>query len=253
MKRKSCKVTVMTDNSIDEDVQRMLLPLNLLHNILLSPKYRIKNNFIQPNSLITSIVSMFGTIAFSSLYLYRIYDLHYEKVKRRYTHVIYIFSYFDFVLFSIASVINYNVDVLKTKRNISFVLKFQNVHRFLNDKEKFNRFIILNWISIISTSGFYMFSIIYTSVPLMLPLYDFVCGLVSMLLAVNVVYATRLVLLLRCKVNLWKVQAQKLQWMDHYDKDIYCKRMLQAYTNILECYDIYKSSFQFMVSLFLFY
>lgn len=64
----------------------------------------------------------------------------------------------------------------------------------------------------------------------------------------NIICAITFITLLCEKVNLWCIKAEKLQKADHRDNEFNCERMFQAYNNILECYDIYRASYEQMVS-----
>ena len=50
-----------------------------------------------------------------------------------------------------ACLINF-IQIFNASENISFILKYQAVHRQLNDEIKFKRFITGNWIALISLS-----------------------------------------------------------------------------------------------------
>ncbi|PZC83178.1 hypothetical protein B5X24_HaOG200823 [Helicoverpa armigera] len=66
-------VDVSFPNNVDKDVQAMLFPLNLMQNVLLCPKYRIKNNIISPNSVISNVISLIATIGYIILFRLRNY------------------------------------------------------------------------------------------------------------------------------------------------------------------------------------
>ena len=246
-KRPGYRVTVLLDNFVDKDIQSMLLPLNLMQNMLFYPKYRIKDNFIYPNSMVLKLVSFCVMIFSITFYCYHIYDHHFNTNLRQYLNISYITSYFDLILYSIGFVINYNINVLQTNANISFVMNIQKVHRFLNEKPLYKRFVIWNWISSMVIFGNFIFIIVYcykigeSSIASCLNSISLLC------LDLNYISAIRYIKLLSNKVDLWNNQTQILQQMDHSEIEIYCKKMFQAYVNILESYEIYKNSFQYTV------
>ena len=249
-KRKSCYVSAPLDDLVDKDVQALLFPLNLMQNIVIYPKYRIKNNFIYPNSRPAKFVSLCFMILSIFIFSYRVYELHVSLPVRSFINIAYITSYFDVIFYSIGFVINYVGNVMRTKRNIMFVLKIQDVHRFLNNDIYFKRFTICNWTSAVVIFGSYVCIAAYIYSEFDISASILFYGFTIICFDLNIAYATRLIKLLQHKVDLWNIQAQRLQQMDQRDNETCCKRMFQAYVNIIECYEIYKKSFQYMVCLF---
>ena len=245
--------TFLLNNVVDKDVQSMILPLNILQNIFFYPKYRIKDNFINPNSFSSKLVSMLGMIAFSFLFLYRVFEIHHNKIIRTKANIVYLSSYFDFISNSLGFILNYTINVVFTKRNVSFVLKIQDVHRFLKDETYVRHFVKWNWISGFLIFFIYIFLDMCCCLLIQVPLIDIFCCLSLMSFDLNIVYAVRFIKLLSHKVDLWIIHAQYLQQMGASENKAYCRRMFQAYVNILECYDIYRSSFQEMASTYDFF
>ncbi|XP_075985620.1 uncharacterized protein LOC142982821 [Anticarsia gemmatalis] len=80
---KSYTVTIL-HNSIDQDVQTMLYPLNLMQTILFGSKYRIKDGFISPNSGLTNFILLCGNISFILAFLYHAERRLCKNIKRLY-------------------------------------------------------------------------------------------------------------------------------------------------------------------------
>ncbi|PZC77048.1 hypothetical protein B5X24_HaOG200697 [Helicoverpa armigera] len=236
-------------NFVDKDVQTMLWPLNLIENILLCPKYCIKNNIIKFNSLTCILVSVIGFIICESLRLYRIYNLHFDYFTRNFNNIKYIMAYVDFVLFSFGFFIVYFVNIFHMKYNVLFVLKFQNIHRFLNEKKYFMRYIIFYRISVVIIPIFFTGVILYSFLRHSVTVMDCICAISLICFDTNYVYAIRMMKLLKSKVDLWNIQIGQLQKLDQDEKVICCNKMLEAYKNILDCLDLYKTVFQPLVSL----
>ena len=242
------RVTVLLDNFVDKDVQSMLLPLNLMQNILFCPKYRIKDNFIYPNGFVTKLVSLCVMILSTISYCYQVYKQHIDNNIRNYVIISYISAYIELFMYFVGFIINYVINVLQTQRNISFILKVQQVHRFMNETCLFKRFIIWNWISVIAIFGSYAICLIYFIVGINTPAIDAFNFWVSLFcFDLNYITAIRFIKLLGNKVHVWKIQTKHLRHMDHSESESYCRKMFQAYVNILECYEIYKKSFQYTV------
>lgn len=234
--------------AIDEDIQSMLYPLNLLHKIFFCPKYQIRNNIILPNGYISKIVCLIVTVMYILLFLYRVYYV--QPLKTKQLIFVLIGSYYDFIAVLIGLLLNYFVNLLDSRRNIDIVLKIQDLHRFLNEKVNFDRFVVLNWISIIIASFLYFIIIVVGRITLNQPNFEFICGFAFLRFDVNIIYITRFIKLLSIKMNLWINQAWDIRQMDQDLIDSYCKRMFQAYANILNIYDLLKASYQQLVSRF---
>ena len=114
-KRLGYHVTVLLDNFVDKDIQSMLLPFNILQNMLFYPKYRIKDNFIYPNSIVSKLVSLCVMILSIILYFYLVYELHIDKDIRYYSNVTYVYSYPELCLYATGFAIYYSNNVLQTK------------------------------------------------------------------------------------------------------------------------------------------
>ena len=248
-RRKNYRYNIPLDNMVDKDVQAMLLPLNLMHNILMCPKYRIKDDSIYPNTLAVKLIGLCGTIVAISSFLYRAYALFVGKTIRKYISLTFINAVVDVLLYSCGFTINYVINVLQTKRNISFVLKFQDVHRFLNKKKTFNCFIIRNWVSVIFVMSFNIFIVTFFYTIMHLASFYLFCGMAILCFDVNIMNAIMLIKLLSEKVKLWNFQAVNCQKTGHSGSDYYyCNKMFEVYVNILECFDIYRNTYQQMVS-----
>lgn len=240
--------TSVNNNFIDKDVQSVFFPLNLIPNIILFPKYRIKDNHIRPNSLLTNVVSFIATVVIVIFLYGRVSDLHNHPTIRSSSATAYGTAFIGFIINSIGFIINYILNLKHSRCNIMFVVKFQQIHRFLNNKTDFKFFIVRNWILIMLTLVFYFCYAISISTLLQYPIYKSFYGFISIYCDANIIYAIRLLMLLTHKIDLWKVEVQNLQQKENGSHKDYCTKMLEAYQNILHCYVLYKSSFQFMVS-----
>lgn len=63
-------------NTVDKDIQSMLLPLNSSQIMFLQFKYLIKNNRIRSNTLLTTSLSICGVLLFVMLHSYGAYTLY---------------------------------------------------------------------------------------------------------------------------------------------------------------------------------
>lgn len=126
----------MSNNVVNKNVQSILFPLNLMQNIMFCPKYHIKNNIIGPIGLIHNLVALVGTGTFIYAFFYRLYILYIEKNKEGYLYLQYVLSMFDCGYYTLGLGMIFISGIFNTESFISFVLVFQKIHRFLNDKKK---------------------------------------------------------------------------------------------------------------------
>lgn len=240
------RIEVVTDNFVDKDVQSMLRPLNLMTNIFFNPFYRIKNGFITPNSCISNCLTFCFLIFALCLFFYRSYDR--VRMKAGVIKSVSVIN-IDYFTDAFVTIFRYTVIVLYSKNNAMFVLNFVKVNRFLNDEVGFKRFIFGNWVSVVSLFFINVFLIFYICLMLGLPSYNLICGCIYESMDIHVLYAIRLINLLKHKIQLWNCKVFELQSVPNgsLKKGLY-KKMFQSYFDILHCYDFYKSFFQFLVS-----
>lgn len=247
---------IQLENYIDKEIQSMLLPLDLIQNIFLFPKYRIKNNCIYPNTLMSNLISACGVIIFMFFFVHHIYDVgHYNYIREKLDFA-YMNSYADIFMYGIGFSINYINRLTQATSSIMFVLKVQNVHRFLNNGSYFDRFIVSNWICMVAIVCFYLVIITLVTVIFKLSIYTLMKSLCLMCFDCNVIYAIRLIQLLTHKLHLWDIEAQNFRRLEDSSTKDYCKRMFQVYSHILECYNLFRSIFQYLVNnnlLYVFY
>lgn len=241
------------DNIVDDDVQSIIFPLNLMQYMMFCPKYRIKNDLITPNSVITNLFSIIVTILFTLWFLYRNIMLYFFKDFMGVSAFTYFISYFDCLFYSTGFIMNYVTGIIHSKQYIKFVLTLQNVHRFLNTETNTRRSIIWNWITIVTYICGYIAVFFPTTILIFLytnrPFYHIILKYIFMFFDFNVIYALLQLKILEYKVILWNEQALITREEDMYTRN-YIKNMFQSYIDMLECYDIQKSCAQHFVSIF---
>lgn len=241
-------VNFVLNNSVNEEVQAMFLPLNLMQHFMLCPKYRIRNNIITPNTLISNFVSIIGTLLFIFSLVYHVILLTYHDCPGC-LYFSNISEYFDCIFYCAGFTLNLVFGIIHSRKNIKFILTFQQVHIFLNDDISSKHFIIWNWIIIISFQIVYFFIYTYFFIRLRLPLFLLYGMLLLIFMNYNIIYATRVIKLLEDKVILWNIQALHSLNIGEILKQRHCEKVFQAYASILECYDIHKDCFQQLVSM----
>lgn len=228
-------------NKIDEDVQAILLPLNILQYVIISPKYSIKNNTISSNNYIAKISTILCITFSSALYFY-----HAITMPSRITLFIKCIHYFDFFFYTIGYLINYTFNNIYSEFNIYCVLNLQNIIRsFKNIRIK--RLIFQNWISVIFMVIIVitMFSLRRIYVPRLSDV-DILYWLALICFDINMLYAIRFVNLLKYNAGLWN---KRFKSKDSFDDNVCCDRKFKDYESIVECYKYFKLSFEPLVSI----
>lgn len=138
---------VLSNNIVDKDVQSMFLPFT--QTILLSPKYRIKNNIISPNNLFNKRLLLCGTLICMSAYFFFInfsclrilIDLHSSKV-------VICIVFYDFYYHVSEFLADFVINLVETKTSDLFILTIQAVHRCLNNEHSSTRYMKNSWITV---------------------------------------------------------------------------------------------------------
>lgn len=238
-------VTALSHNFVDKDFQSMLYPIDFMQTVYFCPKYRIKEDRILPTNVTLHLFALSGLTMFVCLYMYRTYAMHYIIDQET---TLYLFSYYDIFSFSLGLVLNYIIHVVRTRRNILFILNLQEVHRNVNDEKSFKRFAVENWAAFICYISLYISVNIFVTIYLQIPVMEFICGFIIMCFDMNIILASRFIKLLCDKIVLWNGQLKNLKWSDN-DSENRCDVIFQDYVNILDCYDMFKSTYHLLVSM----
>ena len=244
-------VNVVSNNKVDKDLQSMLFPLNLMQYIMFCPKYRIKDNIITPNSLISNVISLIVTIIFICAFIHCTYNMvaiAEQNIGSDRDFMSY-FSFYNCAFFCFGCTLNFLIGIFHTKTNIQFVLTYQEVHRFLNDKTSIVKFVVWNWIIVVGIVGFYAIIVTCFHTLMGTPFKSVYAAYIMMAFDFNMVYVIRVIQFLENKIVLWNIRNVNFQETEDMNEENNCTRMFQAYVQILECYDIYKESFQPFVSI----
>lgn len=239
------KVKQYFNKSIDKNIQSILLPLNLLHNIMLCPKYAITNNNIHPNSLKFKLIGLCAAVFYSVIIGYRTYEYHSNELLRSNFNFAYTLTYFDILFYTYSHFMNFILSVMQTKRNIIFVLNYQKVHRFFDTSTYFPSIQFWNWFSVLLIIIWHVV-LLGANVSFGLPLYFVVVDTITLTFDVNVIYAIRLIRILKNNVALMNSKIKSL--CDVQADQKLCNKLWKTYRNLLKCYDYYKGSYQQTVS-----
>lgn len=136
----------------------MLIPLNVLQNIMFCKKYRIKENIITPKSFIYNFVSMIVSLVLIVLLIFCTYVAVSNDRVPGYAILI---TFYNCIFYCFGFAMNFVIGIIQTEFFIQFVLIFQKVHRYLNDEICIDRHVIYNWTLTIMAIGFYIIILTY--------------------------------------------------------------------------------------------
>lgn len=112
---------ILLNNYVDKEVQKILMPLNILQRITFCPKYRIKSNFITPNDGSTYVISFILTILFIVI---KIANLLFMSYHPSVPAAVFIPSIYCKLLHCYGFAMNFIVCIWYSEHNIKFVLTF---------------------------------------------------------------------------------------------------------------------------------
>ncbi|KAF9799860.1 hypothetical protein SFRURICE_017094 [Spodoptera frugiperda] len=240
---KKFTVINISKNKVDKDVQRILFPFTLMRIVSMTPRYRIKDDIIQPNTIHSYIISFLGTMLFVLAFVFR-YIKFLSIVIIGETPFMFFVTHMDIIFYSMAFIVNFLTGLLQTKNLIEFVLIFQGVHRFINSKRVSESYIVWNWVCLSIECTLYFFIYPMMSIYVGMEFIMFAIGCLLIIFDFNEIYAIRVLKLLETKIGLWSREVLKGQDIESSGRD-YNRKLFQAYVNILKCYDIHKHGIQY--------
>lgn len=236
------------NNVVAKDIQTMFLSLNPMSKILLCPNFSIKNDVIQPNSLLTNLLSIISSVTLPFLFIcstYVGYRFGRYWVDNNFLDFILIY---ECVMYSFGFIINRVLELNRTKIHIDLVLTFQRLHEHINDREHFKRFKVSNWILFVMTHFIFIIYFYLICTTLNMPYFYAMRGHVLVVIDFKLLYIIRLLKLLKSKVALWIETLMRYKGFSGEHKKCFCKKMFEAYVDLLRCYDTHKYCSQEIVS-----
>lgn len=239
------KTRLIMQNTVNKDLQSMLLPLNLIPNIMLFPKYTIRKDLILSNSMLFKVAGFCATLIYTAGYTYRAYEAYIdESLIADYT-VLYINTFFDAFFYFYGFFMNFVVSVIQTASNIEFVLSYQEVHDVFVNQTYFKNVIFRNWMSVIMIIIYYIITTFFSATTNSL-IYLCFNDFVMIIIDTNIIYVTALLTLLSDKTILMNLEIKNLKNFNVGGEN--CKKLFKAYCDIIKCYNILVTSFQQYVS-----
>lgn len=230
---------------LDANIKKIVLPFNIMLTAFNSSKYNISNGYMTP-CRIKYHLSFFVIILFlNTLSFINVYHLASKSVEAA------IFIRIDFPFYLPFYAFNYLLlmicNIIHSSDNIFLVLKVQEIHRKCDIRKSFRYFIVCNWISVLLVAPLVFSCFVFLSLYFDLNLFELWCGFLMISYNLNVVYATRLMVLLRMYLAAWIEQIKNIERSGQGDLNIW-REMFNVYQNILKAYENYKICFRVLVS-----
>lgn len=223
----------------------MFLPLNVVQSNFFCPKYMINNDVISPNTQKSLLIPIIAVVVFMAPYFYRNYIILFYDGYSKYSVNVGIFlGIFEAFFYLAGFLINTVVAVTQTKKNIALVLTIQKLH--ITFEENLKVYALSNWISVITLFVYYLMYMFYGYLH-----HDINSSYVAYTLIfqmsydMNSLYAILLLKFLKKKVVLWNQAVSSLH--EFPDEDI-CRILFRCYEQILNCYKLFRDTFQVLVS-----
>nr|WCC58034.1 gustatory receptor 49 [Papilio xuthus] len=239
---KENKKNFLEKNHIQIDFEKVLFPLTLTQYVILSPKYYLCQNYISPNSIFTNfiIISLAMTIFISFLY----FSFKYLITVQIYLNDILVFLYyFEHLIYAFGLLVNVLFLIIQSSINVELIIRIQIIINNLKINKRDTRLIIIgNWIFCFLIFLFYLMNVyvqifhvfmnyvnIFLSIFILMP-WDF-----------NIVYAARIIYLLRKETESWIRHLKLLiNAKNHREHDnlgnYHWQSILKAYLAIIDAY-----------------
>lgn len=251
--RRLIRNEVLLNNRVDNEFNKIMLPLNVLQQITFAQKYRIRYKFITPNNNITNLVA-FCVLIFilsSSWYQYLTMELN---SKLSFSKLLQMASYILTQIFEpIVLLTNFAYIVRYSNTNVTLFLKLQRIAKFTK-YSKHKDFAIFNWVGLVIFVGFHVSVLIIIFIHHHFILWS---QIILLLINLNIFYTSRFVNLLRKSLVLWKdiiielehtignKNEEETQIIIHQTGSF--AELFNCVRDILEAFSILKRTFELMV------
>ncbi|CAK1591356.1 unnamed protein product [Parnassius mnemosyne] len=233
---------ILLDNFLEADLQKFLLPLNFIQQMMFSPKYCIRYNFITPNSRIANCIYICSTFCVIITYIYIIII---DTAILQFPSNLYVILIFNSCITTFGWITNAINNVIQSDLNIDFILKFQKIQKFTHIT--YRQFVTGNWIHVLVIILFYI--VICSSYAVLGGLnLRWILACFPLLLAdLDIIYMIRMIKFLRCNIVIWNMKLKHTYEVSViHHAPLAAKRvdegnkMKNALIEVLDASDIYK-------------
>nr|WCC57809.1 gustatory receptor 50 [Papilio glaucus] len=235
----------LSQNYVQLFIQKVLFPLNLMQYINLCPKYCIRHNFINPNSIATNVMIFSTTAIIFLYYLYLSFEvlIQLKSVLTSYMYFLYSFLY---LINGFGYLFNAILMVLKSHIHVALIIRMGMIQSKLkmNKRDKL-RIVIGNWVFCFLIILFYS---IICGVQFFYGFSNYMLILLSFLIVMpwdlNIIYAARMAYLLRKQTDSWisnlndMLNARNFIEGNEAKGNLRWQTILNAYLCIIEGYSI---------------
>ncbi|PZC79316.1 hypothetical protein B5X24_HaOG201014, partial [Helicoverpa armigera] len=237
-------------NKIEEDLESILKPLNIMQSLFICAKYSIRNRIITHNSKLYNALRVFCTCIYSCIYLYRMISQDHQTINKSWRKFWFGMAWIaGFILYMVGDLINTISNIKHSHKNILLVLKIQHVLSILRISGTDLRiFVCYSWASVIILNIFSISYVICYCFTTNIIIFEIISAYTSIAHDINIAYA---IILMKLNEKMVRVFMEELESSKCDDSKIeeYWNRMLNMYLNILEIYNIIWKTFQQMLVL----
>lgn len=246
---------ILLNNVIEEELQSILRPFNLMQSLFICAKYSIRNNIITSNTNLYYFIRMLLTLIYRGACLCQVIGMV-GRLHNEFWGINSLFfcvGYFiNFIIYLIGDLVHGFFNILHSHYNILLVLKIQHVLRVLQIKsDEIRSFIVYNWtytfiFNLLSIS----YVICYCFTIAEISILEIITAYASIAYDINVIYALLLLKLLQKMLRVWIGKVQNSRNLEELQTEEYWNVMLDVYLHILDGYMIIQTTFQQMVCYF---
>lgn len=225
---------------IENELQKILYPLNFTLKLFGTPKYRIQNGRIIP--IEKKIVTMwFLIVIIMSMYCtYHVVLAH--KILRmiNFLNLIYdIFICFGYTILFI-------VEFKSSQDNCYLIILLNKIHRRIKFSDETFSIVVWNWIFVSSTISFTLLLLlefyVFTPVSTIIGIF---CDCAYIMFDLNLVYAISILMLLNKYLDVW---IKSVSILNEENNRLRCQNLFETFLDIMDAYKLYKKIFNTLVS-----
>nr|WCC57862.1 gustatory receptor 49 [Papilio machaon] len=204
MATKESKNNFLKKTYIQMDFEKLLFPLTLIQYIIFSPKYYLCHNYIRPNSIFTNLLIFCVTVIVTLCFLY--ISFQYLFAQQVYFNDFLIFLYyFENITYALGYLLNVIFLIVQSRVNVELIIRVQMIFNNLTINNRTIRTILIaNWIFCFLLLLFYCMNVYVQIFHGFTTYFSIVLSIfVLMPWDFNIVYAARIIYLLRKQTESW--------------------------------------------------
>ena len=239
-------------NVIAKYAQSVLRPFDLLAELSIVSRYKIRDGFITPNSFFYNVVSGVWSLALLFAYFFSTFRKFFTAGLEGYTFVKLYTNILIFSLYLSENVATYFTNVMQRYDNVILALRIQNIcDIFKADGKSLKKYILLNWIYLSSLVFFQVIWIISYSVGFssVVSPDETITNMFYLIFDSNLLCFGRLLRLILQPLKVWVDDARKSSGIAVSESEFYWKRKFRVYMDIVEAYEIVGKNYETLVSL----